>query len=636
MSQANPVAGPVTFSYNADGKRVQKKTASQTRKFIYDFENVLQEADGGNFTTKEYTSTAEQYGELVSSYVAGQSLFYETDALGSTDALLTDSEFASDRYSYRAFGLATHTGSGAGGGAMLPSQLPFVLGSLGSASSSGTEYNWVGRLGYFQDTEIDLYYVRARSYDFATGRWVSEDPTGYADDLNLFRYARNNPTNAADPSGLEATCTCGKGEPGAASDLSSEQMNAPACSETMSGAEGQVAKDDKPAVFLKFPLPPDLKELFTRWFYTWHPDLRAVFNELPANEQEKVIARQATAARLKLYYDVNDEETTSYQQFEAFQTAANRQENAARAERQAKAEKAVRAMQERAQQERNHIPQLPAEKAPDRTPRCGKEVGDYLDTAFFELRNRFNALPDAQKLKVCKTMVGYRKWDIYEFYQLGGGSGDEARADIAGEFRTDTCGRGHCDGTITVHGECHWANEVNYFLWGRARYLCKSFYDRVRIQRFRAANEIESAWYVMLQVGNERVSVPEITLENTIEIAENYRNTRYILRRIGLDEDNPRYRRPGAGAGAKERVLWARVGWSGNYAEASSIKIDNTCQPCKVPYTGSLRFYLGEVDPAKNIEEKTLFGKKVYEFHLIDFRIYQPNSLLRAWVGPSR
>ena len=47
-----------------------------------------------------------------------------------------------------------------------------------------------------------LQYNRARYYDPTTGRWTTEDPIGFAGgDTNLYRYAGNNPTNRADPSG---------------------------------------------------------------------------------------------------------------------------------------------------------------------------------------------------------------------------------------------------------------------------------------------------------------------------------------------------------------------------------------------------------------------------------------------------
>jgi RHS repeat-associated protein len=53
------------------------------------------------------------------------------------------------------------------------------------------------------DTATELYNNRARYYDPATGRPLSQDPLGFnAGDSNLYRYVNNAPTNATDPSGL--------------------------------------------------------------------------------------------------------------------------------------------------------------------------------------------------------------------------------------------------------------------------------------------------------------------------------------------------------------------------------------------------------------------------------------------------
>jgi len=59
---------------------------------------------------------------------------------------------------------------------------------------------------YYTGREYDpatgLYYNRARWYDPASGRFISEDPIGFAaGDANLYRYCGNSPTNATDPSG---------------------------------------------------------------------------------------------------------------------------------------------------------------------------------------------------------------------------------------------------------------------------------------------------------------------------------------------------------------------------------------------------------------------------------------------------
>jgi RHS repeat-associated protein len=53
------------------------------------------------------------------------------------------------------------------------------------------------------DSETGLYFNRARYYDPRTGRFLSEDPLGLiGDDVNLYRYVRNRPLLAVDPSGL--------------------------------------------------------------------------------------------------------------------------------------------------------------------------------------------------------------------------------------------------------------------------------------------------------------------------------------------------------------------------------------------------------------------------------------------------
>jgi RHS repeat-associated protein len=58
--------------------------------------------------------------------------------------------------------------------------------------------------GRERDEETGLYYYRARYYDPAVGRFLSQDPIGFeAGDGNLYRYVGNDATNATDPSGLE-------------------------------------------------------------------------------------------------------------------------------------------------------------------------------------------------------------------------------------------------------------------------------------------------------------------------------------------------------------------------------------------------------------------------------------------------
>ena len=64
---------------------------------------------------------------------------------------------------------------------------------------------WQGKQGYQFEQSLGvtgLQYVRQRWYDPTTRKFISPDPLGFAGgDVNLFRYAGNNPVNANDPGG---------------------------------------------------------------------------------------------------------------------------------------------------------------------------------------------------------------------------------------------------------------------------------------------------------------------------------------------------------------------------------------------------------------------------------------------------
>ena len=59
-----------------------------------------------------------------------------------------------------------------------------VLSQTGSIANS---FQYTGREF---DSELGLFYYRARYYDADTGRFVAEDPTGFGSgDPNFYRYA---------------------------------------------------------------------------------------------------------------------------------------------------------------------------------------------------------------------------------------------------------------------------------------------------------------------------------------------------------------------------------------------------------------------------------------------------------------
>jgi RHS repeat-associated protein len=146
--------------------------------------NVWAELDGQNSNA---LLTRYLRGDVVDQIFAredgsGNAYWTLTDRLGSVRDVTDNTGVVKDSLSYDAYGnIVSET-----------------------ASAYRGNYAWTGR--EFDGT-TGLQYNRARYYDPATGRWQSQDLLGFgAGDCNLYRYAKNGPTTATDPSGLDATC----------------------------------------------------------------------------------------------------------------------------------------------------------------------------------------------------------------------------------------------------------------------------------------------------------------------------------------------------------------------------------------------------------------------------------------------
>ena len=140
--------------------------------FLYDGVNPVQELNGTTVTANLLTGGVDE--RFLRTDASGTAN-YLTDALGSTVALTDSTGNSNVQYSYAPYGSISITGT------------------------TTNSYTYTGR-------EIDglaINYYRARYYNPATGRFLSEDPLGFdGGDVNLYAYVEDNPINETDPLGL--------------------------------------------------------------------------------------------------------------------------------------------------------------------------------------------------------------------------------------------------------------------------------------------------------------------------------------------------------------------------------------------------------------------------------------------------
>ena len=87
----------------------------------------------------------------------------------------------------------------------------------GASGSSSPMFDWHSTVDIFENNESDtdamfagmhldqdvgLYHARNRYYSVRLGRFISRDPSGFADGMNLYQYGRSNPATFVDPLGL--------------------------------------------------------------------------------------------------------------------------------------------------------------------------------------------------------------------------------------------------------------------------------------------------------------------------------------------------------------------------------------------------------------------------------------------------
>ncbi|XZE42758.1 RHS repeat domain-containing protein [Pirellulaceae bacterium SH467] len=142
---------------------------------------------------EQYASgTGMEIDATTASGTAGTTLWALTDHLGSVRDLLDNNGVVREHNVFDSFGrLIREVDYNSSGTAI----------SSTDAAAVDSIFGYTGR---DWDSDIGMQYNRARWYDPQTGRWLSQDPIGFAaGDANLYRYVGNGPTNATDSSGLE-------------------------------------------------------------------------------------------------------------------------------------------------------------------------------------------------------------------------------------------------------------------------------------------------------------------------------------------------------------------------------------------------------------------------------------------------
>ena len=217
--------GATTYGYDADGNMTSATTAGVTTTYTYNSMNELTGVSSpsgtysyvydplGDPISTSFTSTATQTttvtnnlydgdgnligqidgsGGLIAFYTygndalvsqvdpGGTAAYYDFDIDGSTVGITGTSGTYVNQYTYDPFGQTTTV-----------------------TASLENPFTYVGQFGVTSDGS-GLLQMGSRSYDPATGQFVSNDPAGLAGgDINLRTYVGNQPTDFIDPSGLK-------------------------------------------------------------------------------------------------------------------------------------------------------------------------------------------------------------------------------------------------------------------------------------------------------------------------------------------------------------------------------------------------------------------------------------------------
>jgi RHS repeat-associated protein len=208
-------AGATTYTYDVNGQLRTRTDSSGTVQFGWDTRNQLRSVQrpDGSLIRYEY----DGFGNRVRRIAPGTSTTFLFDVGAPMPSMLSSTQGGNtNSYSMLPGGAAIAGQEGA----YLFDHIGTVTGTAGAGGTTNGFYDswgngtgagglqprgYIGRQGYWTDTQTGLMLLGRRWYDPAVGRFISRDPIRYAGgDINLYAYGANNPLRFMDPWGLDA------------------------------------------------------------------------------------------------------------------------------------------------------------------------------------------------------------------------------------------------------------------------------------------------------------------------------------------------------------------------------------------------------------------------------------------------
>lgn len=183
----------IEFRYDALGRRIAKELNDQLLKsYYYDGWNVIEERDASDRVKSQYVYSGLDQPVEMTKYTDGQTKTYypHQNSIGSVVFITDETGRIVEKVEYEPYGKPRF---------LIPTGNPENPYQIQEESTIGNVYLFQGRE---YDSETGLYNFRMRYYDPELGRFLSRDPSGYEDSMNLYQAFRLNPINFVDPMGL--------------------------------------------------------------------------------------------------------------------------------------------------------------------------------------------------------------------------------------------------------------------------------------------------------------------------------------------------------------------------------------------------------------------------------------------------